>query len=126
MGKKIGQLWKKEGQSRQEFFQPWNFPQDIQGILIACDKKKVRGMGEQVSFTVTKNDGVPIMMKGSDKSALGRWIMNKKVGSQIRILYTGGSLKDGREIIKGIKNYKEFKKWKKGSNFYPNYEFFGK
>lgn len=121
----VEKKWKKVGQSKTNFFEPWIFPQDIQGFLTSINKTKAtRKFGAQVEGTIMQNNGTPIKMKGSDKGGLGQFLYSQKVGSKVRILHKGGNLEDGRTLPKGIKDYKAFKKWKKKERFFADQEFF--
>ena len=123
--KEVGQKWKKVGQSKTVFFEPWKAPQDIQGFLTSCEKKKAtRKFGSQMVAVIMKNTGEPVQIKGSVQGGLGKFLNTCKVGSKIRILHHGGNLEDGRSLPKGIKDYKSFKKWKKKERFFADQEYF--
>lgn len=123
--KVVEKKWKKVGQSKTNFFQDYIFPQDIQGFLTSVERiKATKKFDAQIAGTIMQNDGTPIQLKGSLKSGLGKFFDNTKVGTKVRILYTGGNLEDGRVLPKGIKDYKAFKKWKKKERFFKDMEFF--
>ena len=119
------ETWVKVGQSRTSFFEDWRAPQDIVGFLRSVDTQKRKGkFGPQTVGVIMKLDGTPIQIKGSEESPLGQFLKNEKVGNKIRIYYKGGSTEDGRELPKGIKDYKAFKKWKNKERFFKDMEFF--